>query len=295
MGHLLCGTRGALRLEAIDSAYCKICIPSLVESIATIHGAHVSPCGRHLRRGKAGSASITSVLCLRDEVSIVIAGAVDRNLERPVIQACPYPDTSTEKERRFHGISSLPQGLNGVFISASCMDSGLKMAQKTFSGCRINSFFVKVNKPQLEPLLLKSHDGEVTTVDWCPSEMGKGSVLEHSGSCYSNSRSPSSIQRRVMALPGIKQKKLFIHEWTSLKNNSEICPSDIATHMYSPKSTISCEISTPESQRSRYVSKFGVEVNLNKTPEAARESPSSVLHPPSSVKRGAIRDYFLVA
>ncbi|KAL3526087.1 hypothetical protein ACH5RR_014459 [Cinchona calisaya] len=315
-----------------------------ISSIATVHEAHVSPHGRRLRCRKAASMSITSVLYLRDEVSISTAGAVDsvlkfwdtRNLKRPVTQSCPSPDTSTEKERRLHGISSLSQDLNGVFISASCMDSRIylynvlqleKGPVKTFSGCRIDSFFVKssispdashmlsgssdgnayiwqVNKPQVDPVLLKSHDGEVTAVDWCPSEMGKVATSSDDftvrfwnvqGTCYSNSRSPSSIRRRVMALPSMERKKLFTDkDVTRLKSTTQICPQDAALHIHSPEPTIACEISTPESQRSRYSSNFAVKENLDKTPETASRSPSSVLNPPSSLKRRTIRDYFLV-
>ncbi|CDP02071.1 unnamed protein product [Coffea canephora] len=324
-----------------------------ISSVATVHEAHVSPCRRRLRRRKAASMSITSVLYLRDEVSIATAGAVDsvlkfwdtRNLKRSVIQTSPHPDTSDEKASlcmqqgwRLHGVSSLSQDLNGVYISASCMDSRIYLYSilqlengpvKTFSGCQIDSFFVKssispdashmlsgssdgnayvwqqVNKPHLDPMLLKSHDGEVTAVDWCPSEMGKVATSADDftvrfwniqGCCYSNSRSPSSIRRRVMAVPSIERKRLFIDEdLTSLKNNSEICPQGAVSNIHSPKPTIASETTTPESQRSRYSSNFRLKENLDKTPEAASRSPSSVLNPPSSLKRRTIRDYFLVA
>lgn len=90
-----------------------------------------------------------------------------------------------------------------------------------------------------------------------------------------------------MALPSMQRKKLFIDEdLTSLKNNSQIS--------HSPKPTIACEVSTPEFQRNRHSSNFGAKENLDKTPEAANRSPSSVLNPPSSLKR-TIKDYFLVA
>ncbi|KAG8363958.1 hypothetical protein BUALT_Bualt19G0076500 [Buddleja alternifolia] len=44
-----------------------------------------------------------------------------RHLKAPVTHACPHSESSTE-EKRLHGISSLSQDLNGVFITVSCMD-----------------------------------------------------------------------------------------------------------------------------------------------------------------------------
>lgn len=145
-------------LRCSDSSSENLCIPS----IATVHEAHISPCQRRTRRGKASSVSITSILYLKDEISIASAGAVDsvikfwdtRNLKCPVIQACPHPDPSTQKAQRYHGVSSLSQDLNGAFISASCMDSRIylynvlqaeKGPVKTFKGCKIESFFCQVS------------------------------------------------------------------------------------------------------------------------------------------------------
>lgn len=54
---------------------------------------------------------------------------------------------------------------------------------------------------------------------------------------------------------------------------------------------------TPESaEKSRFMrSLLKEELDIKKTPEAAMKSPSSVLNPPSSLKRKTIRDYFVVA
>ncbi|KAI9075554.1 hypothetical protein K1719_042460 [Acacia pycnantha] len=172
--------------------------------IATkMNRAHLSSQEKRVRRGKAASMSITSVLYLKDQVSIATTGAVDsvvkfwdtRNLKSSVTQTCPRLQTS-EKER-LHGISSLSQDQSGVFLSAFCMDNRIylynvlqleKGPVRSFSGCRIESFFVKsaispdashivsgssdgnayvwqINKPQEEPITLKTHDGEVTAVD----------------------------------------------------------------------------------------------------------------------------------
>ncbi|XP_059642541.1 uncharacterized protein LOC132284445 [Cornus florida] len=319
----------------------KFCI----DSFAAVHGAHISPNGKRTRRGKAASMSITSVLYLKDEVSIATAGAVDsvvkfwdtRNLKGPVIQACPHTESSSEKERRLHGISCLSQDLNGVFISASCMDNRIylynvlqldKGPVRSFSGCRTGSFFVKsalspdaahilsgssdgnayiwqVNKPQADPTILRGHDGEVTAVNWCPSETGKVATSSDDftvrfwniqSSCYSNTRSPSSIRRRVMALPSMECKKLFAEEEPKgFKKDSGSCPSDGEMHQInSPKRTTMPELSTPKSQQKKFSSGLDLKENIERTPEAALTSPSSVLNPPSSLKR-TIRDYFLAS
>nr|GMC97321.1 denticleless protein homolog A-like [Ipomoea batatas] len=320
-------------LRCNNSSGQRLCIPS----IAMVHEAHISPCQRRGRRRKASSMSITSVLHLKDEVSIATAGAVDsvikfwdtRSLKSPISQACPHPEGSAEKERKLHGISSLSQDLNGVFISASCMDSRiylynvLQLEQgpvKTFSGCRIDSFFVKssispdaahilsgssdgnayiwqIRKPLADPIILNSHEGEVTAVDWCPSETGKiatasddftARIWNIQSSCYSNTRSPSSIRRRIMAPSGKECRKLNL-----FPDDKTDCPRNDLDVSYSPAS----EISTPESQKRKY-SLLGYDEmkdKLEKTPESTERSPSSVLNPPSSLKRRTIRDYFLSA
>ncbi|KAL3641679.1 hypothetical protein CASFOL_012494 [Castilleja foliolosa] len=230
----------------------------------------------------AESRSITSVLYLKDEVSVATAGAVDsvikfwetRHLKGPVTQACPNIESSTE-EKRLHGISSLSQDMNGVFITASCMDHRIylynmlqleKGPVKTFSGARNDSFFVKsaispdaahilsgssdgnaykwqTNKPHLDPITLKSHDGEVTAVDWCPSETGKVATYSDDftvrfwnieSSCYSNTRSPSSMRKRVSAFPRMERRKLFIDKTPCTKNDSENTNSDKTCHVSSP-------------------------------------------------------------
>lgn len=104
--------------------------------------------------------------------------------------------------QRLHGISSLSQDDSGLLLSASCMDSRVylydtlqleKGALRYLGGGRIESFFIKaaispdasnivcgssngkayvwqVDKPQVEPTILKSHYEEVTAVDWCRSD-----------------------------------------------------------------------------------------------------------------------------
>ncbi|KAL3833130.1 hypothetical protein ACJIZ3_007866 [Penstemon smallii] len=314
-----------------------------VSPTAVIHEAHTSPGRRWGRRGKAESMSITSVLYLKDEVSVATAGAVDsvikfwdtRNLKAPVTHACPNSE-SNDKEKHLHGISSLSQDLNGVFITASCMDHRIYLYNvlqlekgpiKTFSGGRMDSFFVKsaispdaahilsgssdknayiwqVNKPDLDPIILKGHDGEVTAVDWCPSEMGKVATCSDDftarfwniqSSCYSNTRSPSSIRKRVMAIPRMERRKLFNDESTCTKSDSNSMVSNIANRVDSPSPITMTEVSTPKSQKKRICFGFDVEENLERNSEAEMNSPSSVLNPPSSLKRKTIRDYFPVS
>ncbi|KAA8548140.1 hypothetical protein F0562_004599 [Nyssa sinensis] len=152
------------------SSHGKFCITSL----AMVQEAHIPPNRERIRRGKASSKSITSVLYLKDDITVATAEAVDsvvklwdrRNLKGPVIQACPHSELSTEKERRLHGISCLSQDLNGSALSpdAAHILSGFSDG---------NAYIWQVNKPQADPIILKSHDGEVTAVDWCPSEIGK--------------------------------------------------------------------------------------------------------------------------
>ncbi|XP_050221272.1 uncharacterized protein LOC126671539 [Mercurialis annua] len=317
---------------------------------SVVKRAHLSPYAKRIRNGKAASMSITSVLYLKDEVSIATAGAVDsilkfwdtRNLKAQVTQACPHPK-STGKERKLHGISSLSQDLNGVFITASCMDNRVylynslqleKGPMKSFTGCRIESFYVKsvinpdatqilsgssdgnayiwsVNKPERDPITLKSHDGEVTAVDWCPYD-GKIATSSddftvriwniQSNDC-SSSRSPSSVRRRVMAIPSEECKRLLTYEEpiSLAKTSNDLHTSDeFHQHNESPISVRTPAVSapamsTPETQKRKFASVSDLNEFFDRTPEAAMASPSSVLNPPSSLKRKTIRDYFITA
>lgn len=57
------------------------------------------------------------------------------------------------------------------------------------------------------------------------------------------------------------------------------------------------KLGTPESKVKRFLSDAAADLleSFEKTPETNSKSPSSVLNPPSSMKRKTIRDYFLVA
>ncbi|KAH9742409.1 WD REPEATS REGION domain-containing protein [Citrus sinensis] len=324
------------------------CAESFVFSSAVVKGAHLLSQSKRVSRRKffqAASMSITSVLYLKDEVSIATASAVNsivkfwdtRNLKAQITQACPHAESSSAKETRLHGISSLSQDSNGVFLTASCMDHRIYLYNvlqldkgpiQHFSGCRIESFYVKseicpnashilsgssdgnayvwqVNKPQADPIKLKSHDGEVTAVNWCPNEAGK--IVTSSddytvrlwsleNSRCSSMRSPSSVRRRVMAIPSTECRKLFMNGepgWLAKGSDRSYNSDDVLNQINSSDPKNMPIIRTPEAQKKKIPS-FDTKEAFEKTPEASLNSPSSVLNPPSSVKRRTIRDYFLV-
>ncbi|KAK6256422.1 WD40 repeat - like 10 [Theobroma cacao] len=330
-----------LRCKINSKSRCdEVCPPST----SMLKGAHPSTQARRGRRGKAAAASITSVLYLKDGNSVATAGAADsvvkfwdtRNLKSNVTQACPHPESSTQK-----GISSLSQDLKGVFLTASCMDNRIylynilqldKGPMQALCGPRIESFYVKsaispdadhivsgssdgnayiwkVNKPQVEPITLKSHDGEVTAVDWCPSEIGKVAtsaddftvrIWNIQTSHCSRSRSPSCIRRRVMAIPSAECRKLLMNEnedpMPLTKGPGSSHSPDEALHQISSSSPSTAPLlSTPKAQKKNISSVSDSNETFEKTPEGAMKSPSSVLNPPSSLKRKTIRDYFLAA
>ncbi|KAK7266011.1 hypothetical protein RIF29_18650 [Crotalaria pallida] len=316
--------------------------PNICTSMTVVKGAHVSSQSERVRKSKAASMSITSVLCLKDHVSIATAGAVDsvlkfwdtRNLRTFVTQTCPHPQI-TEKTR-LHGISSLSQDDSGLLLSASCMDNRIylynilqleKGPLKSFSGCQIDTFFVKaaispdashvvsgssdgkayvwqVNKPQEQPLALKSHDGEVTVVDWCPTEVGKLATTSgdftvrvwNKNSYVYNRKSPFSIRRRVMAMPSTECKMLLSNEDTCPKSEDKAFLSNETLHQ-PIKSDIPItppKVHTSEGHMNQLSSRFDQTGSSEKTPESTSKSPSSVLNPPSSLKR-TISDYFLAS
>ncbi|KAE8665681.1 hypothetical protein F3Y22_tig00112530pilonHSYRG00126 [Hibiscus syriacus] len=333
---------------AIWDLRCKIdsnsrCDELCHQSTSTVKGAHPSTKARRGRTGKAAASSITSVIYLKDEISIATAGAADsvvkfwdiRNLKSNVTQACPQPKSSTQK-----GISSLSQDLRGVFLTASCMDNRIYLYNvlqldkgpiRTFSVCRIESFYVKaaispdgdhilsgssdgnaytwkVNKVQVEPLILKGHHGEVTVVEWCPSEMGMIATASDDFTVRlwnieprycSSKKSSSSIRRRLTTMPTAESSKLFMNEneepMTQIKQPGSPYSLDEALFQINPIPATASLFRTPEAQKRRFSSISDSDENFEKTPESATTSPSSVLNPPLSLKRKTIRDYFLAA
>ncbi|KAG0493010.1 hypothetical protein HPP92_006408 [Vanilla planifolia] len=182
-------------------------------STSAVKEAHSSSQQKRTRKGKADSKSVTSVLYLKDGISVASAGAVDsvvkfwdtRNLKTSISQASPQIKLNPKKAKTRHGISSLSQDSTGVLLATSCMDNSIylydvlhlsKGPSKIFNGSKITSFYVKsaispdgthilsgsgdgnayiwrVNKPGSVPFSLGGHEKEVTAVAWCPSEAGK--------------------------------------------------------------------------------------------------------------------------
>ncbi|PKU63154.1 denticleless protein homolog B [Dendrobium catenatum] len=317
---------------------------SRLSSTSVVKEAHSSSHGRRTRRGQADSKSVTSVLYLKDDISIASAGAADsvvkfwdtRNLKSNISQACPDIKSFSKKEKTRHGISSLSQDTNGVLLAASCMDNRIylydvlhlsKGPKKIFNGSKITSFYVKsavspdgshilsgsgdgnayiwrVDKPESAPVSLTGHEKEVTAVAWCSTEVGKlatssDDYMVHvwnikKESCIST-RSPCSLRKRVTATPTKIIRKLNLEDSNGFADAS--CTSKkTMVNSSSPSRSKFEECSTPESFKKRKLGLFPAEgVDMQRTPDsvAAFDSPSSVLNPPSSLKRRTIRDYFL--
>ncbi|KAL5210150.1 hypothetical protein ABZP36_005773 [Zizania latifolia] len=179
---------------------------SCLMSSAVVKQAH-SPVqmNRTRSRSKVASTSITSVLYLKDDISIATSGAADnvvkiwdtRNLKLPVSNRSSHAATQPLEGVK-HGISCLSQDSYGAYISASCMDNRIYLYSvlhadkgpiKVYTGSKIESFFVKsaispdgthilggssdgnvylwqVDRPESGPIILEGHEGETTSVDW---------------------------------------------------------------------------------------------------------------------------------
>ncbi|KAG8097876.1 hypothetical protein GUJ93_ZPchr0013g34187 [Zizania palustris] len=186
---------------------------SCLMSSAVVKQAH-SPVqmNRTRSRSKVASTSITSVLYLKDDISIATSGAADnvvkiwdtRNLKLSVSNRSSQAATQPLEGVK-HGISCLSQDSYGAYIAASCMDNRIYLYSvlhadkgpiKVYTGSKIASFFVKsaispdgthilggssdgnvylwqVDRPENGPIILEGHEGETTSVDWCASEVGK--------------------------------------------------------------------------------------------------------------------------
>ncbi|KAJ3697811.1 hypothetical protein LUZ61_001516 [Rhynchospora tenuis] len=306
---------------------------------AFVGQAHNTVLPKRTQRGKIAPVSITSVLFLMDDISIASAGAADsvvklwdtRKLKSPFFEAKPQGEPQRDKETRKHGISCLSQDKSGTYIVASCMDNRIYLYNtlqlnngpaKVFSGSKIESFFVKsainpegthilggssdgnayiwrVDKPDQAAHTLKGHEGEVTAVNWCTSDVGKIATCSDDFTVRvwnvtkrnkTSLLSPITVRKRITA-PNIQARRLA---FTSIvgpaigameEANDPPCttrePHDVPS---SPGESILPDLRTPESARKRSF--------LCASEEG---SPLSVLSPPPSLKRKTIRDYFASA
>lgn len=102
-----------------------------------------------------------------------------------------------------------------------------------------------------------------------------------------------------MAIPTEECKRLLRNEeLTGLAKYPApgyLHPEEVCHETDSPITITMPAVSTPEAQEKRYSLGSDSKETFERTPEAAMKSPSSVLNPPSSLKRKTIRDYFLTA
>ncbi|KAJ1294043.1 hypothetical protein BS78_01G116000 [Paspalum vaginatum] len=313
-------------------------------SSAVVREAH-SPIqrSRTRSRAKAASTSITSVLYLKDDVSIATSGAADnvvkiwdtRNLKAPVSNKNSQAGAQTLEGVK-HGISCLSQDSYGAYIAASCMDNRIYLYSvlhvnkgpiKVYTGSKIESFFVKsaispdgthilggssdgnvylwqVDQPESDPIVLKGHEGEATSVDWCASEVGKIATTSDDSTVRvwstkkmncTNVSSPTVIRKRITA-PNTEYRRSATHEQATTSRDMVACTSadgGLPSGCHSPLQPRALDFGTPESSKKRAFALFQDEaLDTKKSPEAQMKSPSSVLSPPPSLKRRTIRDYF---
>ncbi|WVZ60195.1 hypothetical protein U9M48_010248 [Paspalum notatum var. saurae] len=315
-----------------------------LRSSAVVREAH-SPIqrSRTRSRAKAASTSITSVLYLKDDVSIATSGAADnvvkiwdtRNLKVPVSNKNSQAGAQTLEGVK-HGISCLSQDSYGAYIAASCMDNRIYLYSvlhvnkgpiKVYTGSKIESFFVKsaispdgthilggssdgnvylwqVDQPESDPIVLKGHEGEATSVDWCASEVGKIATTSDDSmvrvwstkkmNC-TNVSSPTVIRKRITA-PNTEYRRCTTHEQATTSRDMVACTSadgELPSGCHSPLQPRALDFGTPESSKKRAFALFQDEtLDTKESPEVQMNSPSSVLSPPPSLKRRTIRDYF---
>ena len=91
-----------------------------------------------------------------------------------------------------------------------------------------------------------------------------------------------------MATQGMEYINLIRNETSHIATEEEEEKANSTARITMPK------LSTPEAQEKRFsFLDSGIDDIYEKTPETTVKSPSSVLNPPSSLKRKTIRDYFL--
>ena len=95
-----------------------------------------------------------------------------------------------------------------------------------------------------------------------------------------------------MATPGAEYRKRLMNEKEHLATDSNL-QDQVSDEAHSMNPITMPKFSTPEAREKRFSLDPGLNEILEKTPETTSKSPSSVLNPPSSLKRKTIRDYFL--
>lgn len=101
-----------------------------------------------------------------------------------------------------------------------------------------------------------------------------------------------------MAIPTMDRRELFVDKEPadSKTNLVSMCSSDEVLDLKTSTASVALpDISTPKSKKYKLLSSYELKEASEGTPEAAIQSPSSVLNPPPSLKRKTIRDYFLAA
>lgn len=102
-------------------------------------------------------------------------------------------------------------------------------------------------------------------------------------------------------MPGAECRKLLMNDEPVplTKDSNSLCPDEVSHEVKSLSPITMPKCSTPEAHKKRSLSDSELNETFEKTPEAALKSPlkspSSVLNPPSSLKRKTIRDYFIAA
>ncbi|KAI5067067.1 hypothetical protein GOP47_0017595 [Adiantum capillus-veneris] len=166
-----------------------------------------------------------------------------RQLKSPVVQTPPQEQMSTEcREKRVHGISGLSLNPSGTSLIASSTNSRIyvydmhrpeKGSVKSFQGHVLGSFYIKaafspegthilsgssdgnvfiwqMDSPESAPIVLKGHGGEVTAVDWCPTDFCKIAtcsddytvrIWKNIEPSFKSVTQPSAIRRRITADP----------------------------------------------------------------------------------------------
>ncbi|OEL24607.1 Denticleless protein-like protein [Dichanthelium oligosanthes] len=260
-------------------------------SSAVVREAH-SPIqrSRTRSRAKAASTSITSVLYLKDDVSIATSGAADKIYLYSVLHVNKGP------VKVYTGSK-----IESFFVKSAISPDGNHILGGSSDG---NVYLWQVDQPESDPIILKGHEGEAASVDWCASEVGMIATSSDDSTVRvwstrkiecTNVSSPTAIRKRITA-PNTEYRRSATHERATTSWDVVACTSTDGkspSGSHSPLQPRALDFGTPESAKKRGFALFQEEaLDARKSPEAQMNSPSSVLSPPPSLKRRTIRDYF---